>query len=101
MPFRTAREAEAAAIEVARADPIAKLCGGVGVVQERSSGLYRLVVAPFDQLAAQGTSYRNALGHEERLVAYVTRKDGWGRTVARAAAHRWRLAKWGAPWPTP
>jgi len=97
MPFRTVREAEAAATEVARTDPIAKLCGGVGIVQERSSGLYRLVVAPLDQLPAQGTSYRNALGHEENLVAYVTRKDGWAWRTAR----RGWLAKWGARRPAP
>jgi hypothetical protein len=86
MPFRTLSEAETAATEVARTDPTAKLCGGVGIVQERSSGLYRLVVAPLDQIPARRTFYMNAFGQEERLVAYIKCKEGWWRKVASLTA---------------
>ncbi len=82
MPFQTLSEAEAAAIEVARTDPTARLCGGVGIVQEPSTGLYRLVVAPLDQLPATDLVHTNVFGRDERLVAYVRYKSGrWRRRL--------------------
>jgi hypothetical protein len=74
--FQTLAEARRAAAHAARTDPTARLCGGVGVAQEVSSGLYRLIVAPRDQAPARGETYVNALGQEERLVAYVRRGGG-------------------------
>ena len=71
--FQTLAEARRAAAHAARTDPAARLCGGVGVAQEVSSGLYRLIVAPRDQAPARGATYVNAFGQEERLVAYVRR----------------------------
>ena len=71
MPFQTLSDAEKAAIEIARTDPTAKLCGGVGITQELSTGLYRLVVAPHDQSPAEGGVYTNASGHKERLITYI------------------------------
>ncbi|MBV8615837.1 MAG: hypothetical protein JOY66_18995 [Acetobacteraceae bacterium] len=71
MQFQTLGEAERAAAHVARTDPTARLCGGVGIVQELSGGLYRLVVAPRDQSPARGRPYVNAFGQTERLVACI------------------------------
>ena len=71
MPFQTLSDAEKAAIEVARTDPTAKLCGGVGITQELSTGLYRLVIAPHDQSPVKGEVYTSASGRKERLITYI------------------------------
>ena len=71
MQFQTLGEAERAAAHLARTDPTARLCGGVGIVQELSGGLYRLVVAPRDQSPARGRAYVNAFKQTERRVVYV------------------------------
>jgi len=71
MQFQTLGEAERAAAHLARTDPTARLCGGVGVVQELSCGLYRLVTAPRSQSPARGRPFVNPFGQKERLVAYV------------------------------
>jgi len=68
MPFQTLNEAERAAVEVARTDLTAKLCSGIGIAQELSTGLYRLITAPREQSPDTGTIYINIFGHEERLV---------------------------------
>jgi hypothetical protein len=99
MPFQTLSGAEKAAIEVARTDPTAKLCGGVGITQELSTGLYRLVIAPHDQSPAKGEVYTNASGHKERLITYircnVAQKVQHPRSLAIAkASGRQRLPDW-------
>lgn len=86
MRFQTLTEAEAAAREVARTDPTARMCGGVGIVQEPATGLYRLVVAPLDQFPARRQVYTNLLGHTERLVAYVRCKDRRRKVAGPAAS---------------
>ena len=73
--FQTLGEAERAAAHVARTDPTARLCGGVGIVQELSSGLYRLVTAPRSQSPARGRLFVNPFGQKERLVVYVACGD--------------------------
>lgn len=99
MSFRTLSEAERAAVEVARTDPTARLCGGVGIVQELSTGLYRLVVAPRDQSPAKGKAYINVSGHKERLVTYIgcntAQKVRRSRSLLIAATSGWRrLPRW-------
>lgn len=71
MLFQTLSEAEKAAAGVARTDPTARLCGGVGIAQELSTGLYRLVIAPRDQSPAKGEVHINTSGHRERLITYI------------------------------
>jgi hypothetical protein len=73
--FETLAEAERAAGHAARTDPTARLCGGVGIAQEVSSGLYRLVTTPRDQSPARGEASVSPFGQEERLVAYVGCED--------------------------
>jgi hypothetical protein len=73
--FQTLAEAERAAGHAARTDPTARLCGGVAIAQEVSSGLYRLVAAPRDQAPARGEASVNPFGQEERLVAYIGCED--------------------------
>ena len=75
MQFQTLGEAERAAAHVVRTDATARLCGGVGVVQELSSGLYRLVVAPHGQAPPLGRPFVNPFGQKERLVVYVACGD--------------------------
>jgi hypothetical protein len=99
MPFRRLSEAERAAVEVARTDPTARLCGGVGITQELSTGLYRLVAAPRDQSPAKGEVYINTSGHKERLVTYIgcntAQKVRRSRSLPIAATSGWRrLSGW-------